>query len=61
MYKAYNNQLPNKIQGIFTKVNTVHNYSTRQQKDLHVQTANTTLKQWVSQIGIKFWNNLRDE
>ena len=62
MYKAYNNQLPNNIQSIFTKVNTIHRYSTRQQGNLHVQSAKTTLKQkCISHIGIKTWNNLDDK
>ena len=62
MYKAYYNQLPNNIQSIFTKVSTVHRYSTRQQGNLHVQSANTTLKQkYISHIGIKAWNNLDDK
>ena len=45
MYKAYNNQLSINIQSIFKKMNPLHRYSARQQGNLHVQSANTTLKQ----------------
>ena len=59
MYKAHCDLLPRNIQLLFTKGNTVHSYSTRQQGNLHVQATNTTLKQkCVSYIGTKIWNNL---
>ena len=44
MYKAFNNLLPTKIQGMFIKVETVHNYSTRQEYNLPSTTGEFSFK-----------------
>ena len=61
MYKAFNNLLPRNVQTIFVKVKSVHSYCTRQQHNLHVQQANTTLrKNSISYLGVQIWNSLND-
>ena len=59
MFKAYKNQLPNKIQPLFTYGNRHSNFVTRQKSKFIIHYVRTSLKSHcISSAGPKLWNNL---
>ena len=62
MYKFNTGMLPDVLNNMFTRTNTIHNIATRQTKKLHV---NFYKHQMTSKVlrhsGVLLWNNLPDE
>ena len=62
MYKIMNNLVPSFCVNMFTVNSAIHNYNTRQKKNLHVLSYRTNVREHsVSIFGVNMWNDIPKE
>ena len=61
MFKAYYNLLPVNLKSLFTKIENIHKYSTRQKHNLYKKSVSSNIEaRSTVNCGINLWNKLDD-
>ena len=62
MYKFNTGILPDVLNNVFTRTNTIHNTATRQTDKLHVNFCKLQMtSKAILHSGVQLWNNLPDD